>query len=164
MAQSVKNPPAIQEMPVKQETWVQSLGREDLGEGNSNLFYYSCLGNPMGKGAYQAAAHGNTRIRHNSATKPNAQQIKEGILEPLCMCTKSLQSCPTLRDPTDYSPPRSSVHRILQARILEWVDVPSSRGSSRLGDRTCVSWVSCIAGRFFTAEPPGKHMRATILV
>ena len=41
------------------------------------------------------------------------------------------QSCPTLCDPTDCSPPGSSVHGILQARILEWVAMPSSRGSSR---------------------------------
>ena len=40
-----------------------------------------------------------------------------------------------------------------QARIVEWVAIPSSRGSSRPRDRT---WVSCIAGRFFTAEPLGK--------
>ena len=38
-----------------------------------------------------------------------------------------LQLCPTLCDPIDYSPPGSSVHRILQAAILEWVAVPSSR-------------------------------------
>ena len=42
---------------------------------------------------------------------------------------------------------------ILQARILEWVAMPSSRGSSRSRDQT---QVSCIAGRFFTPEPPGK--------
>ena len=40
--------------------------------------------------------------------------------------------------------PGSSVHRILQARILEWVAMPSSRGSSRPRDRICVSYVSCI--------------------
>ena len=40
------------------------------------------------------------------------------------------QSCPTLCDPTDYSPPGSSVRGILQARILEWAAVPFSRGSS----------------------------------
>ena len=44
-------------------------------------------------------------------------------------------------------PPGSSVHGILQARILEWVAIPFSRGSSWLRDWT---WVSCIAGRFFT--------------
>ena len=41
---------------------------------------------------------------------------------------KSLQSCPTLCDPMDCSPPGSSAHGILQARILEWVAMPSSRG------------------------------------
>ena len=46
-----------------------------------------------------------------------------------------------------YSPPGSSVHGILQARILEWVAIPFSRGSSQPRDQT---WVSCIAGRFFT--------------
>ena len=44
------------------------------------------------------------------------------------MHTKSLQSCLTLHDPMDCSPPGSSVHGILQARILKWVAMPSSRG------------------------------------
>ena len=46
------------------------------------------------------------------------------------MHAKSLQSCLTLCDPMDYSLPGSSVHGILQARVLEWVAVPVSRGSS----------------------------------
>ena len=57
------------------------------------------------------------------------------------------QSCPILCDPMDYSPPGSSVHGILQARILESVDIPFSRGLSRPRDRTPVSH---FAGRFFT--------------
>ena len=57
------------------------------------------------------------------------------------------QSCLTLCDPMDCSPPGFSAHRILQARILEWVAMPSSRGSSPLGDQTHISW---IADRFFT--------------
>ena len=48
----------------------------------------------------------------------------------LCMLDKLLQSCPTLCGPMDCSPPGSSVHGILQARILEWVAISSSRGSS----------------------------------
>ena len=48
-----------------------------------------------------------------------------------CMHAKSLQSCLTLCNPTDYNPPDSSVHGILQARILEWAAMPSSRGSFR---------------------------------
>ena len=57
------------------------------------------------------------------------------------------QSCLTLCGPMDCSPPGSSVHGILQARILEWVAIPFSRASSQPRDPT---WVTCIAGRFFT--------------
>ena len=48
-----------------------------------------------------------------------------------------------LLDPMDYSTPSSSVHGFLQARILEWVTIPSSRGSSRPRDQTRFSYVSC---------------------
>ena len=47
---------------------------------------------------------------------------------------------------------------IFQARILEWVAMPSSRGSSPPRDQTYVSCGSCIAGRFFTTEPPGNPL------
>ena len=91
---------------------------------------------------------------------------------PVCMRAKSLQPCPPLCDPMDYSPPSftvhllplaqscptlsdpmdsslpgSSVHGIFQARILEWAAISFSRGSSQPRDRT---WVSCIADRRFT--------------
>ena len=72
------------------------------------------------------------------------------------MHTQSLQLCLTLCDPMDYSPPGSSVHGILQARILEWPAMPSSRGSSLPRDRTHVSCISCTADGFFTAEPPER--------
>ena len=61
----------------------------------------------------------------------------------LCLCVKLLQSCTTLCDPVDCSMPGSSVHRTLQARILEWVAKPSSRGSSPTRDGTCVFYISC---------------------
>ena len=54
------------------------------------------------------------------------------------------QSCPALSDPMGCSPP-GILHEILQARILEWVSTPSSRGSSWPRDRTCASCGSCIA-------------------
>ena len=57
-----------------------------------------------------------------------------------------------LCNPVDCSPLDSSVHGILQARILEWVAMPSPRGSSQSRHQT---HGPCIAGRFFTAEPPG---------
>ena len=63
------------------------------------------------------------------------------------------QSRPTLCNPMDCSPPGSSVHGILQARILEWIAIPFSRGSSGPRDQILVS---CIAGRFFTIWAIGK--------
>ena len=65
-------------------------------------------------------------------------------------------ACPTCCDLMDCSPPGSSAHGILQARTLEWVVMPSSRGSSPARDQTHVSWSSCIACGFFTAKSPGK--------
>ena len=73
----------------------------------------------------------------------------------LCVSAKSLQLYLTLCNPMDSSPPGSSVHGILQARILEWVAMASSRGTSQPRDQTCISWDSCTAGGFFTTEPPG---------
>ena len=63
------------------------------------------------------------------------------------------QSCPTLCDSMDCSPPGSSVHGIFQARILEWVAMPYSRGSSQPRDGT---QVSCTACGFLPSELPGK--------
>ena len=77
------------------------------------------------------------------------------------MLAQSLQSCPTLCDPMNCSPPGSSVHGILQARMLQWEAMPVSRGSSWPRDRTCVFCVSCIAAGFFypwaTREAQREH-------
>ena len=63
------------------------------------------------------------------------------------------QSCRTLCDPMDCSPLGSSVHGIFQARILEWVAISFSRGSSRPRDWT---QVSALQADTLTSEPPGK--------
>ena len=55
-----------------------------------------------------------------------------------------LQSCPTLCNPMDCSPPGTAIRVILQARLLEWEAIPSSRRSSRPRDRARVSYISCI--------------------
>ena len=65
----------------------------------------------------------------------------------LCVCVLVSKLCPTLCDPMDYSPPGSSVHGILQARILEWVAISLSKESSKTRDQTQVSF---IAGSRFT--------------
>ena len=61
----------------------------------------------------------------------------------------------------DCSQPDSAVHGILQARILEWVVISLSRESSQPRDWT---QVSCIAGRFFTSEPPGELKIPLLLI
>ena len=78
-----------------------------------------------------------------------------------CVKCEVAQSCPTLCDPVDCSSPGSSVHGILQARVLEWVAISFSRASSQPRDRT---QVSCIAGRRFilwaTREAPlGRFLK-----
>ena len=96
-------------------------------------------------------------IRRTWNTSPCQLHLRSGLLwghhtfqhsvfvldEWLCLCTKSPQSCLTCK-PMDYSPSGSSVHGICQARILEWVAMPSSRITSQPRDPTCVSCVSCI--------------------
>ena len=74
--------------------------------------------------------------------------LKPGMPGPLWKVkVLGVQSCLTFCHPMDCSPPGSSVHGIFQARILEWVAMPSSRGSSKPRDRTRVS---STAGRLFT--------------
>ena len=70
-----------------------------------------------------------------------------------CMHAKLLQSCPTLCNPADCSLPGSSVHGILQARIVEWVALPSSRGiylPDPAGIHPPSLMSPALAGRFFT--------------
>ena len=65
----------------------------------------------------------------------------------VCVCVKSPQSCLTLCDPMDCSLAGSSVHGILQARLLKWIAMPSSRGSPWPRDWTSLSYISCIGRR-----------------
>ena len=89
-------------------------------------------------------------------------QLQESTYQfSITNCAQSLHSCPTLCNPMDCSPPGSFVHGIHQARTLEWVAMPSSRGSSWPRDWICVS---CIAGRFFTTEPLGKPLHHSSFV
>ena len=81
----------------------------------------------------------------------------EFCTQSVCMRAKSLQSCPTLCNLTDCSPQGFSVHGILQARILEWVVMPFSKGPSKPRDWTLISYASCI-GRWILY--PERHLRS----
>ena len=74
------------------------------------------------------------------------------LLLPACVHAKSLQSCLTLFDSMDYSSPGSSVYGILQARILEWTTMPSSRGSSQPTVEPMSLPSPALAGGFFTTN------------
>ena len=78
-----------------------------------------------------------------------------------CCCCLAAQSCLTLCDPMDCNPPGSFVYGILQARILEWVSIPFSRGSSWPRDWT---QVSCITGGFLLLSLQGSPKHLSIYI
>ena len=87
---------------------------------------------------------GSCKLSHESCKiiRVSGKEIFFWVTEP--NCATLLQSCPPLCDPMDCSPPGSSVHGILQARILEWIDISSPEGYSPPRDQTRISYVSCI--------------------
>ena len=120
------------------------------------LFRYIWLCNPMDCSLSGSSVHGILQARilewvampssRGSFWRRNWTSLcllhwQAGFL-PLAPHVKVTRSCPTLYDPMDYT-----VYGIFQARILEWIAIPFSRGSSQPRDRT---QVSCTAGRFFT--------------
>ena len=90
---------------------------------------------------------------HAPATRHTRYCSESDVCVCVCVCVLAAQSCLTLCNPVDCRPPGSSVHRVLQARILEWVAIYFPRGSSRPRDWT---WVSCIQADSLPSEPPGK--------
>ena len=92
------------------------LGRSP-GVGNGNPLQYSCLEKPMDWEAWRAPVH---RVSKSQT------QLKQLSMRTHTAAAKSLQSCPTLCDPIDGSPPGSPVPGILQARTLEWVAISFS--------------------------------------
>ena len=104
----------------------------------------------------------------NTAGSVSAEPLRSWRwTQHICVCVRAklLQSCPALCD-LDCSPLGSSVHGILQARILEWVAMPSSRGSSQPRDRTPVSCDCCIGRQTgsLPLEPPGKPWHLMLVI
>ena len=92
--------------------------------------------------------------RQNTATSRNILQpfflrymktdTEQGAYQVILYVCSVTQSCPTLHNPMDCGLPGSFVYGILQAWILEWIAISSSKGSSRPRDQTCISCISCI--------------------
>ena len=79
----------------------------------------------------------------------------------ICVCVCA-QLSPTLCDPMDCSPPGSSVHGVFPARILVWVFISLSGGSSPSRNQNLISCISCITGKFFTHWAMGKALNMCI--
>jgi len=106
----------------------------------------------MDREAWRAAIHGVTK------SWTWLSDWTELNWMPTAVHSKSFQKCLTLCDPMNCSPSDSSVHGILQARILEWVTMPCSRGSSQHRDQALISYISCIADRLFTTSATQKAL------
>ena len=134
---------------------MRMLGK--ISRSISNLDKHSQARETARRGAYELLVIINSLLNSHLYTENIIWVKSQGLKTPgrisliskqmFCVCVLVTQSCLTLCNPMDCSPPGSSVHGILQERILEWVAIPFSRGSSWPRDQT---WVSCIAGRFFT--------------
>ena len=125
-AHLVKNPPAMQ------ETWVQSLGWEDpLEKGKAT--HSSILAWRI---ACKYTVHGVTKSQM-WLSNFHFHFFHFHMSVYVCVCSVT-QSRPTLCDPMNCSLPGSSVHGILQEKILEWVAMPFSGGSSQPRDQNCI--------------------------
>ena len=113
----------------------------------------------MDREAWRAAVHGVTKSRTWLSDWTELNWADTWNQKKWCMCVLSLQPCLTLCKPMDCSSPGSSIHRIFQARILEWVDMPSSKGTSSPRGWTHIFCYSCIAGGFL----PLSHWGSTSL-
>ena len=129
-------------LPAIWETQVPSLGQEDPLEKematHSSVVTWEIPGKQRRLAGYDPCSH---------------EEVDTTKLLSTHQFSSVAQSCPTLCDPMDCSLPRSSIHGIFQTRILEWVAISFSRGSSGPKDWTRVF---CMAGRFFTIEPPWR--------
>ena len=135
-------PPKIQVMVESSDkTW-------STGEGNGKPLQCACLENPMNSKKRQKDRKLKDELpRWVGAQYATGDQWRNNSRKNEESESEVAQSSPTLCNPMDCSPPGPSVHGVFQARVLEWVAISFSRGSSRPRDQTRVSHV---IGRCFT--------------
>ena len=123
-------------------------GRSPGGE-HSNPFQYSCLGSPMDRGAWWVIFHGVTKscTQLKQLSSSGNIEYEKRLNNVLLCCAQSFSHVQIFVTPWTIARQAPLSKGILQARILEWLTLPSSRGSSQVRDQT---QVSLIAGEFFT--------------
>ena len=119
------------------------------------LSTFTLCNRPSELAKLKLCTHRKTPIWPTHRPSPWKPPFVSMISSTLCFA-RSLQSCLTLGDPVDCSPPGSSIHGIPQAGILEWVAMPSSSGSSRPRDRTHDSRLPRWQAGSLPLAPPGK--------
>ena len=142
---------------MKQKTG-SKLGKETKQNKTGKGVYQGCILSPCLFNFYEEYIMRNTRL---DEAQTGIKIAREKYQQPqICRWSESesevTQSCPTLLDPKDYSPPGSSIHGIFQARILEWIAISFCRGSSQLRDQTQVSY---IVDRLFTIWATRESLR-----
>ena len=144
----VKNPPSNSE-DIRDLGSIHGSRRSPRG-GYGTPLQYSFFENPMDRGSWQANSQWGHKESHTAEQLTLSVSyicVCVCVCACICMCAHLLPSCPTLCITMDCSLPNFSVHGILQARILEWIAMSSSRGSSHPSDQI---HIFCIAGRFCT--------------
>ena len=141
-----------------------------IGEGRGNPLQCSCLEKIPGTGERGGLSSMEShRVGHDWSDLAAAAAYFNILIANLvyfscaCVNAKSLQYCLTLWDPTDCSLSDSSVHGILQARILEWVAMPFSRDLPNPGIKPTSAASFALASGFFTTEPPGKRYQSVTI-
>ena len=134
------------------------------GVGNGNLLQYSCLENTLNRGSWWTTVHWIAKsytAEHIDVFCLPEQHRWEGTCDTqksevalclLCVCAKSLQSCPTLCDAADCSPPGFSVHGILQARNWNGLPSPTPGDIPKPGIELTTLMSPSLAGGFFTSN------------
>ena len=151
-----------------------SLSGRSLKEENGYPLQYSCLDNSMDRRAFRAIVHGATKSHICLTFSLSLCKSLSAIwLSPKGKCSKGhssptslflnevTHSCPTLCNFMDCSLPGSSIHRIFQARILEWVAISFSRGSSWPRDQTRVPRT---ADRLYPLNCQGRQTQIFLLL
>ena len=137
---------------------IASHWRIQTGRENHQISIFKILlSAELGERGTEGKRRGGTWLDGDEASEKPLAVVPVSDDLHCCCCWLVAQLCPNLCDPMDCSPPGSSVHGISQARVLEWVAISFSWGSSWPSDR---AHISCLAGRFFTTEPPGKPKEA----
>ena len=140
----------VKNLPAMWKTWVQSQDWEDpLEEGMATHSSILAWRTPIDRGAWQATVHGVAKSWMCLMPKHSTQYSFIGywpwsVSTALGACVRSCSVVSRSLPSMECSPPDSSVYEIFQPRILEWVAISYSRGSSQPRDRTHVFWISCI--------------------